>query len=98
MTRFGVIGAGQMGRGIAQVAAQAGFTVKLSDADRALAERGKANVAQMLDRLVEKGRMPKNERDAVVERITVVDGIAGLNDVDIAVEAATEREDLKKKI
>lgn len=96
--RFGVIGAGQMGRGIAQVAAQAGLTVKLSDAERVLAEHGKADIAKMLGRQVDKGRMDAAERDAVLERIVVVDGVGALDDVDIAVEAATENEALKLRI
>ncbi|HZO15091.1 MAG TPA: 3-hydroxybutyryl-CoA dehydrogenase [Polyangiaceae bacterium] len=92
---FGVIGAGQMGQGIAQVAAQAGLTVKLSDAKRDLADRGKASIGKMLDRQVEKGRMTSQDRDALLARITVVDGIAAFDDVDVAVEAATENEQLK---
>ena len=92
---FGVIGAGQMGQGIAQVAAQAGLSVKLSDAKRDLAERGKASIGKMLDRQVEKGRMTAQDRDALLGRIHVVDGIAAFDDVDVAVEAATENEKLK---
>ena len=55
--RFGVVGAGQMGRGIAQLAAQSGFAVKLSDASQQLADDGKRTIEKQLDRLVSKERM-----------------------------------------
>jgi 3-hydroxybutyryl-CoA dehydrogenase len=96
--RFGVVGAGQMGRGIAQVAAHSGFEVKLSDASLELAEKGKQTIGKQLDRLVSKERMTKEERDALLGRITPVASPADFDDVDVAVEAATENIDLKLKI
>jgi 3-hydroxybutyryl-CoA dehydrogenase len=100
---FGVIGAGQMGQGIAQVAAQlsssgaAGMEVRLLDAKLELAEKGKASIAKQLGKLVEKGKLPKDEADATLARLTPVGDYAALRDCDIVVEAATENVELKKK-
>jgi 3-hydroxybutyryl-CoA dehydrogenase len=93
--RFGVVGAGQMGRGIAQVAAAAGYEVVLCDASRALADNGKNQIAGFLVKLVDKGKMSAADRDALLGRIQTAEGVAGLAEVDVAVEAATENADLK---
>jgi 3-hydroxybutyryl-CoA dehydrogenase len=93
--QLGVVGAGQMGRGIAQVAAQAGLDVLLLDATRELAEGGKQRIAKDLDRLVDKQKLGEAERDAVLERIHPVAGYASLAQADFVIEAAPEREDLK---
>ncbi|PCC67373.1 3-hydroxyacyl-CoA dehydrogenase [Nannocystis exedens] len=95
---IGVLGAGQMGAGIAQVAAQAGYRVLLADVDQARADAGKAGIAKQLGRLVEKGKLAEAERAAIVERITAVVGAAGLGPAEFAVEAATENIELKKKL
>jgi 3-hydroxybutyryl-CoA dehydrogenase len=95
---IGVLGAGQMGAGIAQVAAQAGYRVLLADVDQARADAGKAGIAKQLGRLVEKGKLQEAERAAIVERITAVVGAAGLAPSEFAVEAATENIELKKKL
>jgi 3-hydroxybutyryl-CoA dehydrogenase len=95
---IGVLGAGQMGGGIAQVAASRGIRVLLADIDRAAAEAGKAKIAKALGRLVEKNKLTAEERDATLSRIEPVDGVAAFAEVDLAVEAATENIDLKKKL
>ena len=95
---IGVLGAGQMGAGIAHVAAVKGFNVHLADIDLAAAEKGKAGIAKRLTREVSKGRMSQEEVDATLSRLTPVDGIAGLNSVDFVVEAVTEHEPLKLKL
>ncbi|WP_437600201.1 3-hydroxyacyl-CoA dehydrogenase family protein [Sorangium sp. So ce590] len=96
--RFGVIGAGQMGRGIAQVAAAAGLEVVLCDVSRPVAESGKAQIAAILAKQVEKGKMAPEAREALLGRVAVADGIAGLSGVDLAVEAVTESFDVKSRI
>jgi 3-hydroxybutyryl-CoA dehydrogenase len=98
LRRFGVIGAGQMGRGIAQVAAAAGLDVVLCDAAPALAESGKAQIGAALSKLVEKGKMVEGDRQGLLDRIRTADRLADLAEVDIAVEAVTENLDLKLSI
>ena len=94
----GVIGAGQMGIGIAQVSAQAGYDVILSDIDLPRAEKGKANIAKLLARAVDKEKMTQAEADAVLARITPVGELAPLADAQFVIEAATEREEVKRAI
>jgi 3-hydroxybutyryl-CoA dehydrogenase len=98
VSKIGVIGAGQMGGGIAQVAAQSGIEVVLVDAQRDWAERGRQKIDATLDKLVQKGKLKPEERAAAMERIHVADGYAGFGDCDVIVEAATENQELKKKI
>ncbi|MBK9755710.1 MAG: 3-hydroxybutyryl-CoA dehydrogenase [Nannocystis sp.] len=98
ITTIGVLGAGQMGAGIAQVAAQGGFTVLLADVSQARADAGKAGIAKQLGRLVEKGKLAAEARDAILGRITAVVGAAGLAPGDFLIEAATENIELKKQL
>ncbi len=95
---IGVLGAGQMGAGIAQVAAQTGYTVLLADVSQERADAGKAGIVKQLSRLVEKGKLTAEARDEVALRITAVVGAAGLAPADLLIEAATENIDLKKKL
>lgn len=94
----GVIGAGQMGAGIAQVAAQAGYRVILSDIDLPRAEKGVQGIAKLLARGVEKGKIAQADADAAIARITPVGEIAPLAQAQLVIEAATEREDVKRTI
>jgi len=93
-----VIGAGQMGGGIAQVAAQTGLDVVLNDITSELAEHGLAAIAKSLDRSVTKSRITEQERAAVLGRITLSTSLDDAKDVDLAIEAAVERMDIKAKI
>ena len=98
MNTIGVIGAGQMGAGIAQVSAAAGYRVILSDVDRARAEGGKAGIAKALGRLVEKEKIAADVRDATLGKIDPVGDVAAMAECDLVIEAATEREDVKRRI
>jgi 3-hydroxybutyryl-CoA dehydrogenase len=97
-TSIGIIGAGQMGSGIAQVAAQAGLTVWLSDVKLALAEKGRAGIDKILSKQVEKGKIKEEDKHAVLERITAVEGVEPLGGAEIIVEAATEDQALKRQL
>ena len=98
MRTVGVIGAGQMGAGIAQVSAQAGFHVLLADVSLARAEQGKAGIAKQLDRLVAKDKIDAAARDAALASIEPVDALAAMAPCEIVIEAATEREAIKRQI
>jgi len=95
---FGVIGAGQMGNGIAQVAGMSGLDVTMNDISEEFVQRGLATVTKNLTRAVGKGKMTAEEKDAVVGRIKPSLELKDMQDADFVVEAAIEREDLKFKI
>jgi 3-hydroxybutyryl-CoA dehydrogenase len=95
---IGVIGAGQMGAGIAQVSAQAGFRVLLSDVDQERADKGKAGIAKGLARQVEKAKLTSEARDAALALIEPIAGSSAFAAADLVIEAATEREDIKRAI
>ena len=88
--RMAVIGAGQMGSGIAQVAAQAGLEVTLADASPELARRAHERLGATLAKLVEKGKLPGPERDRILGRIRPVDRLEDCGPADLAIEAVTE--------
>jgi 3-hydroxybutyryl-CoA dehydrogenase len=92
---IGVLGAGQMGGGIAQVAAASGFDVVLVDATKALAEAGRNKIALALARLVEKGKMPPDARSGLLDRIRPEGSPDDFRGCDFVIEAATENVDLK---
>lgn len=98
MRAVGVIGAGQMGAGIAQVSAGAGYHVYLSDIDVARAEAGKAGIAKALGKLIAKEKMTQTDADALLARIEPVGSYAPMADAQLIIEAATEREEIKRKI
>ena len=93
-----VIGAGQMGSGIAQVCAQAGFDVKLNDREQQFYDRGIQTITKNLSRNVEKGRMTEDEKLAVLNKITKSLSIEDASDVDLVIEAAVENMEIKQSI
>ncbi len=95
---IGVIGAGQMGNGIAHVSAQAGLTVVMQDISEAFAAKGVANIDKNLQRGVDKGKMTAEEKAAILGRIRTTTKLEDLADCDIVVEAATENWVIKKQI
>jgi len=95
---FGVVGSGTMGAGIAHAAAQAGFIVKTLDTDPALVKKAYDGIANRLNSRVERGKMPKHERDAILARLHIAEGYADFADAEVVVEAVPEKIDLKKQI
>jgi 3-hydroxybutyryl-CoA dehydrogenase len=93
-----VVGAGQMGAGIAQVALQAGLQVTLVDVAEEGLKKGAARIEAGLAKLVEKGKLDDAARKAAVGRLKTATRLADVKDVDMAIEAATENEELKKRI
>jgi 3-hydroxybutyryl-CoA dehydrogenase len=94
----GVIGAGQMGAGIAEVAAQAGMTVSLTDVAEERINAALATINGHLSRQVAKGQMGEAERKAILDRIQVARTLDKLSECDLVVEAASENEEVKRKI
>lgn len=93
-----VIGAGQMGSGIAQVCAMAGFHVYMNDLKQEFLDRGLAGITKNLTRAVDKGRMTAEEKEQVLGRLTQTTTLEDAKHVDIVIEAAVENMDIKKKI
>jgi 3-hydroxybutyryl-CoA dehydrogenase len=95
---FGVIGAGQMGNGIAQVAAMSGLQVIMNDIKEEFVQRGIQNITNLLSRNVDKGKMSAADRDAVLGRIKTSVNLKDMAAADFVVEAATENEPIKFQI
>jgi len=93
-----VVGAGQMGSGIAQVAAQAGIQVFLNDLNREFVERGLAVIRKNLDRNVENGKLGEEEREAILSRLIPSTDLGDAEEADFVVEAATENMQVKAEI
>src|SRR5438067_2105287 len=94
----GVVGAGAMGRGIAQIAAQAGSTVRLFDMQPQAVDKARNEIASQWTRLQEKGRMDEAAVRACNERLQAASSLSQLADCDIVVEAIVERLDVKKSL
>jgi len=95
---IGVIGAGTMGNGIAQTAANAGFDVVMCDVQLDFVERGLANISKSLDRFVKKETMTEEQKTEVLGRIRTTTSLDDLKDCSLIVEAATENFEIKKQI
>lgn len=93
-----VIGSGQMGNGIAQVAAQAGLQVILNDIQLSFAQKGLSNIQKNLARSVEKGKITQGFMDETLARVTLSVTLADAHDCDMAIEAATENMEIKTQI
>lgn len=98
MKNIFIVGAGQMGTGIAQTAAQAGYFVKLSDVTLGLAQNGVAAIGKTLARQVEKGRLEESARAEIIGRITAASGLAEAAAADLVIEAAAESREIKREI
>ena len=98
MRTVAVIGAGQMGCGISQTIAQFGLKVLLADVDLAHAEQGKVRIDEAMTKLVGRGKITPQEAEATLARITSVPDYAPMADAELIIEAATEREEIKRKI
>lgn len=98
INKIGVIGAGLMGNGIAQVSAVAGLSVVMVDVAEAALERGMKTLDKSLSKLVEKNRLSAEDRDQALSRISATCEYAALKDADLVIEAATENLSVKTKI
>jgi 3-hydroxybutyryl-CoA dehydrogenase len=96
--KFGVIGSGQMGNGITQVAAASGLDVVMSDIKEEFCENGFAAISNNLDRMVKKEKISEDDKSSILDRITTTTDLKEMESADFIVEAAVEREDLKFKI
>lgn len=98
MQTVAVIGAGQMGSGIAQTAAQFGYKVLLTDVSLELAEKAKGGIDKALGKLVGRGKTTPEDAKALLDRITPIGDYAPMTEAAFIIEAATEREEIKLKI
>jgi 3-hydroxybutyryl-CoA dehydrogenase len=96
--KLGVVGAGTMGNGIAQLAAQIGCDVVMRDIEDAFVERGIKNIERFLSKSMEKGKLESTEKHAILGRITGTTDMSRLKDVDFVIEAVIEDLELKKSV
>jgi 3-hydroxybutyryl-CoA dehydrogenase len=96
--KVGIVGAGQMGRGIAHVVALGGYDVAINDLEKERVDAAVATIEKNLSRQVASGKITEAERDKALGRITFAEKYEGLAEADLVVEAATEDETVKRKI
>ncbi len=96
--KIGVVGAGQMGNGIAQVASLSGFEVVMFDISNASLDKGLKTISGSLDRLIKKGQLTEEQKQPILAKIKTSEKFSDLADCDFVVEAATENVELKLKI
>ena len=98
ISKIGVIGAGTMGSGIAQVAATSGCTVKLFDTNQSALDKAKAALEKILTRLIEKARIDEAEKNRIQGNIEYVDSLKALSDSDLIIEAIIENLEIKQNV
>jgi 3-hydroxybutyryl-CoA dehydrogenase len=96
--RIAVLGAGQMGNGIAHVFAQSGFAVTMIDIAESALEKGRATIASNLDRQIKRGAIQSAEKDPILARVATSTSMDGVKGASLVIEAATENKDLKFRI
>jgi 3-hydroxybutyryl-CoA dehydrogenase len=96
--KIGVVGAGQMGNGIAQICAQCGYLVILADISKDVLEKAIKGISGRLQRLVEKEQLIQDDLEAAIAKISTTTDYTGFCDCDLVIEAATENEEIKKSI
>jgi 3-hydroxybutyryl-CoA dehydrogenase len=95
---IGVVGAGTMGNGIAQVCAQAGYNVIMNDREDAFVQRGLGSISKSLGKLAEKGKFSAEERDAIYGRITPSTALEDLSRADLVIEAVFEKLEVNREV
>ena len=95
---IGVLGAGSMGSGIAQVAASNGHKVLIYEKNDVAAEKAKANLEKILSRLVEKGKIDEDKKSLITSSISYVDGFKSMGECGLIIEAIIENLDVKKEV
>jgi len=95
---IGVVGAGQMGSGISEVAISSGFDVLMRDITQEVVDRGRVRIAADLERRVEKGKMTSQEKETILKRLSTTTRLEDFRNCDIVIEAATEQVPLKGEI
>ncbi len=93
-----VVGAGQMGSGIAQVAAQSGYDVVLNDISMEFVKKGYSNIEKILARNVSKGKISEEEKNSILSKIELADNLGPAKDCDLVIEAVVENMDIKAKV
>ncbi len=96
--KVGVVGCGQMGAGIVEIAAKAGFPVVVREVTEELAEKGVGRVRKSLERAVSKGKLTEEDRDAIMGRVTPTTDLGDLADCDLVIEAVIEDKELKMQL
>ena len=96
--KVGVVGCGLMGSGISQVCAEAKYDVTVSDATQELVDKGIGNIKKLLNRRVERGKIEKQEMDAITGRIKETVSLDDFRDCDLVIEAVTEKMEIKKQV
>lgn len=96
--KIGVVGAGQMGSGITEVAVSSGFEVLMRDINQEAIERGKRRIADNLDKRVQKGKLSSDEREAILKRLSVTTRLEDLKECDFVIEAVIENIPMKEEV